>query len=545
MLDSEEAAIKELEKQYEKALNDINKKVKAFDADIKQLQEAINADGLDDAAKEVLKSQQQAKIYQKQYQEALKGQISGVLDNLHGQQYSTIEAYLKDSYTGGYVGAMYDIAKQGVPLIMPIDQAAVVKAVLTDSKVSKGLYNALGVNLSKLKKSIASEVSRGIASGLSYAEIARNISNVSKAPLSRAKVISRTEGHRIQQTATRDAQQAAKAKGADVVKQWDAALDSRTRDSHRHVDGEIRELDEKFSNGLMFPGDPNGGAAEVVNCRCTSDTRAKWALDEEELQILKERAAYFGLDKTKNFEEFQKKYLASIKTPDYNTANSSDSSVFAGIIGKQTSMTAGYEDVLKQKFSNGSDDAKKAFNKYVPSDSVANAAYKGTAHFSPSTKKVNMNFADDLANKRGAGTTFFHEHGHFIDFMAAGASNYDYISTNSQTFGAVLQTDFKDYVKAYKKQHNMKAADAYRAISLELMGHEKHSLSDLLDGISKGKCQGMYGHKRRYWAYPGALEREAFAHMFEATFDAAKYSLMKQYFPNALAEFEKMLKGVI
>lgn len=93
------------------------------------------------------------------------------------------------------------------------------------------------------------------------------------------------------------------------MKQWDATLDGRTRDSHRRVDGEIRELDEKFSNGLMFPGDPSGGAAEVVNCRCTSNTRARWALGEEELQTLKDRAEYFGLDKTKNFEEYKQKYL--------------------------------------------------------------------------------------------------------------------------------------------------------------------------------------------------------------------------------------------
>lgn len=139
----------------------------------------------------------------------------------------------------------------------------------------------------------------------------RNINNVSQSGLNNAKRIARTEGHRIQQTSTRDAQLAAKARGADVVKQWDAALDGRTRDSHRHVDGEIRELDEKFSNGLMFPGDPSGPAAEVINCRCTSDTRARWALDESELEILKERAEYFGLDKTEQFEEFKEKYLQS------------------------------------------------------------------------------------------------------------------------------------------------------------------------------------------------------------------------------------------
>lgn len=160
-----------------------------------------------------------------------------------------------------------------------------------------------------LKKTITQEISRGIASGLSYANIARNIANVSAAPISRTKTIARTEGHRIQQTSTADAQQAAKAKGADVVKQWDSTLDGKTRDSHRRIDGEIRELDEKFSNGLMFPGDPSGGAAEVVNCRCTSNTRARWALDEEELKTLQERAEYFGLDKTKNFEDFKEKYL--------------------------------------------------------------------------------------------------------------------------------------------------------------------------------------------------------------------------------------------
>ena len=61
----------------------------------------------------------------------------------------------------------------------------------------------------------------------------------------------------------------------------------------------------------MFPGDPSGSAAEVVNCRCTSNTRARWALDEAELQTLKERAEYFGLDKTKNFEEYREKYLTA------------------------------------------------------------------------------------------------------------------------------------------------------------------------------------------------------------------------------------------
>ena len=57
--------------------------------------------------------------------------------------------------------------------------------------------------------------------------------------------------------------------GIDVKKQWLAALDSRTRGSHRHLDGETVELDKEFSNGLKYPGDPDGPASEVYNCRCT------------------------------------------------------------------------------------------------------------------------------------------------------------------------------------------------------------------------------------------------------------------------------------
>lgn len=315
LLDSEEAAIKELEKQYAAALKDINDKVKLFQADIDLLDQALSQDGLDDATKALLQSQKRSKVYQQNYQKALKGQVSGILDKMHGDNYATIEKYLNGCYETGFIGTMYDIAGQNIQLVVPIDQAAVVKAILTDSKVSNGLYNALGVDVAKLKKTITQEISRGIASGLTYRDIARNIGNVSGAPLSRAKTIARTEGHRIQQTSARDAQYSAKAKGADIVKQWDAALDGRTRDSHRMVDGEIRELDEKFSNGLMFPGDPSGGAAEVVNCRCVALTRARWALDEEELNTLKDRAAYYGLDKTKNFEEYKQKYLTAAEAP--------------------------------------------------------------------------------------------------------------------------------------------------------------------------------------------------------------------------------------
>lgn len=403
LLDSEAAAIKELEKQYAAALKEINDKVKLFQTDIDLLDEALSQDGLDDATKALLKSQKQSKVYQKQYQQSLKGQVSGVLDKLHGDNYATIDKYLKDCYETGYIGTMYDIAKQGVPIIAPIDQAAAVKAILTDSKIVEGYYQHLGVNYAKLKKTITQEISRGIASGLPYRDIARNINNVSGSGLSNAKRIARTEGHRIQQTSSRDAQYAAKKKGASVLKQWDASLDGRTRDSHARVDGEIRELDEEFSNGLMFPGDPSGGAAEVINCRCTSNTRAKWALDEGELQTLKERAEYFGLDKTANFEDFKQKYLKAAESVANTPMTAEEQKAYLqkflrdkNQTGTSKPVTIGGMDVTVTKAQFGFHDGRGGVKKTV--DAVIYETQGGTKFVFPkSYNKANQQMTPEQA----------------------------------------------------------------------------------------------------------------------------------------------------
>ena len=51
-------------------------------------------------------------------------------------------------------------------------------------------------------------------------------------------------------------------------KEWISSRDGEVRDSHQ-IDGEEVDLDQPFSNGLMYPGDPAGAAGDVINCRCT------------------------------------------------------------------------------------------------------------------------------------------------------------------------------------------------------------------------------------------------------------------------------------
>lgn len=56
--------------------------------------------------------------------------------------------------------------------------------------------------------------------------------------------------------------------GEDVTKRWSGVLDTRERDSHLAIEGETVRFFDRFSNGLMYPGDLNGEPAEVFNCRC-------------------------------------------------------------------------------------------------------------------------------------------------------------------------------------------------------------------------------------------------------------------------------------
>ncbi|MBO5208062.1 MAG: hypothetical protein J6B68_01820 [Lachnospiraceae bacterium] len=230
----------------------------------------------------------QSIVFQKQYQEVLKNQIDAILNTLNNNSFTTIADYLGKSYENGFLGTLYDLQGQGVPLIFPINQEEVVQALQVDSKISQGLYQRMGEDTDNLKKSIKAELSRGAANGESWNQIAAHIANGMNSPFNkafnRAIGIARTEGHRVTQEATYHCQQRAKTKGADVVKQWDSTLDGATRPTHVELNGQIREIDERFEvagHSAPYPG-AFGIASEDCNCRCCLLQRAKWAVSEEE-----------------------------------------------------------------------------------------------------------------------------------------------------------------------------------------------------------------------------------------------------------------------
>ena len=290
---NERKILKEIEQIYEQALQDIM-------AQITLLQARKDTQNL------------QSIIYQVEYQKALKKQIEGILDQLHNNEFTTISEYLTKCYEESWIGTLYDLQNQGIPLIFPIDQDQVIKAIQLNTKLSKSLYDRLGIEIKELKSIIRSEVSRGISQNYSYEKMATLIKNASQNTFNNSLRIARTEGHRISQESTYNVQVEAKKKGADIVKEWDATLDGKTRPNHRFLDGQIVDIDKPFKNAdgdeAMYPGG-FGIPSEDINCRCCVLQRAKWNLNNDKFTKMNgETNKLMEFKNKEDYEEFKKEF---------------------------------------------------------------------------------------------------------------------------------------------------------------------------------------------------------------------------------------------
>ena len=293
LLNSEIDVLNALGESYQKALNDIN-------GVIAKLLARKDTENL------------QAIIYQLKHQRLLKSEIEGFLNALHTQNYQLIDDYLKDSYITAHIGTLFDLQGQGVPLILPLNQEQMISAITLNSKLSEPLYNSLGYDVEHLKINVVSEISRGIAQRLSYAEMARNLSAKTKLPMKRTFNIARTEGHRIQQEATYNLQARAKEKGAKIFKQWDSTLDRKTRPTHRELDGQMIGVNDYFhSSGggkALYPGG-FGDPKEDCNCRCCLVQVAEWELSDDTFTKMNgETGELQHFESIDDYNKFKKKF---------------------------------------------------------------------------------------------------------------------------------------------------------------------------------------------------------------------------------------------
>lgn len=291
-LKNEKEIIEKLKDNYTQALKDVKDKIKSLKSD----------------------EMTQSQIYQMKYQEVLEKQLEKIADVLGNNNIQDLNTYLNAVYEDGFIGTLYNLQNEGTPLIFAINQQEVIVSISKetgDFKLSTKIYE----NVDKLKKTLQSEITRGISNGSTYTKIAQKIALDTEADFYKSYRIVRTEGNRISSESKLSCMNKAKEKGAVIVKEWDSTFDKNTRPAHRELDGQIRELDEYFecSEGkAMHPGG-FGTASQDCNCRCVLLERAKFSVNENESLTKSFEGNIVKFENVDNYNKFKEEYWKKTK----------------------------------------------------------------------------------------------------------------------------------------------------------------------------------------------------------------------------------------
>lgn len=133
---------------------------------------------------------------------------------------------------------------------------------------------------SDLRREIGSKIIQSIMRGDNTLQFMKELKKTAELRLYDIVRIARTETTRFENVGRLDAYSSLENKGFQVYKEWVAVGDNKTRPAHKNANGQQVPLDKPFNVGgekLMYPGDPNGTAGNVINCRCTMKSGIKRA----------------------------------------------------------------------------------------------------------------------------------------------------------------------------------------------------------------------------------------------------------------------------
>lgn len=117
-----------------------------------------------------------------------------------------------------------------------------------------------------VRQRLQQSIARGVAGGESPQALRRRFEEALRQEAeAEGKLLGETESQVIYGVT----QSAALRAAGFTHKRWVSVGDDRVRHSHVQCDAQgAIPAESPFANGLMYPGDPNGPASEVVNCRC-------------------------------------------------------------------------------------------------------------------------------------------------------------------------------------------------------------------------------------------------------------------------------------
>ncbi|UXU67470.1 phage head morphogenesis protein [Staphylococcus agnetis] len=181
------------------------------------------------------------------------------------QHNAYIEKYMMSLY-------LYEMASQSSMRFDVPTASTINKAIEQPIEFIK-LVPTLQKHRNEVLKRIRIHITQGIMSGEGYSKIAKALRDDIGMTKAQSMRVARTEAGRAMSQAGLDSAMVAQDNGFKMMKRWFATKDTRTRDTHRHLDGTSIPLTDNFKSSGCVGQAPKlfigvASAKENINCRC-------------------------------------------------------------------------------------------------------------------------------------------------------------------------------------------------------------------------------------------------------------------------------------
>lgn len=225
-------------------------------------------DGIIDTAE--YRRWRQSKLLTGMHWYAMSETIAQDLANKNGIAYSIVNDYIPEVYAINGNWATYQIEHQTkINTSFELFDEQTIERLIRDKPnlLPKASVN-IPLDMRWNKQNLTSAVMQSIIQGERVEQLAERLAAVSDMNQSSAIRNAKTMVTSAQNGGRQASYERAETLGINGEKVWIATLDGHTRAEHRALDGVRIGIHERFSNGLMFPGDPDGEPASTYNCRC-------------------------------------------------------------------------------------------------------------------------------------------------------------------------------------------------------------------------------------------------------------------------------------
>lgn len=255
---------KQLKKEYSKKFFDLKHKIKEFMGELPV-----------DKDLTPIERYTQAQKYNRI--EKIEEEFAREINVVNKKAVSMVNTTMKEVYKTNYKGGINELAVLlAITIPNKYEKLPEQKEINKEIEEEISPFDTLALNDAKdidlLRRDVIRQFTTSIMNGEDANKLIKRLQKTTELKLSDITRIARTETTRIENLGRLDAYEVAKKMGYTVYKKWVAVSDGKTRHTHKLADGQMVEIDEDFVVGgerLKCPGDKNGSAGNVINCRCT------------------------------------------------------------------------------------------------------------------------------------------------------------------------------------------------------------------------------------------------------------------------------------